>query len=581
MGNWVKDMTLKEALAVNRSGGKVGDAAIYHLICGFQPLHLATFFRAHLYQLVAGDHPVEIQCGVYGNTCGNIESAARSGAIGSAIALEWTDLDPRLGLRSSGGWSSATKPDILANCVRSFAQLTTAIEKLAARMPVALCPPNLPLPPIGHTIGVQSSSFELELELQLAEFLLRLSTLPGVCVVQRSHIESTGPCLDARMELVAGFPYTLPFASALAGALAKLLCPPMPKKGLITDLDDTLWSGLVGEVGAEGVSWSQESHTQAHGLYQQMLGHLAECGVLLGVCSKNEMAPVEASLARKDLFFNAQSLFPVCANWGPKSNSVAQVLKTWNIAADAVVFVDDNLMELEEVRQAHPGITCLQFSGKNPAAVWELLGELRDLFGKPALMAEDQLRQSSIRTSAQLRDSTEDVASPEFLSTLQGAVTLEWGADVADKRPLELVNKTNQFNLNGLRIGDADWRRQLEQENTVVVVGSYQDKFGPLGKIAVLVGSRDGAKVRVSHWVLSCRAFSRRIEHHMVDSLFRQFDAAEIEFSFATTERNQPLQEFFRSMSIAPDAAGTCRISRSGFLAHCGVLPHNVSSVRK
>ena len=122
-------------------------------------------------------------------------------------------------------------------------------------------------------------------------------------------------------------------------------------------------------------------------------------------------------------------------------------------------------MELEEVQRTHPGITCLRFPTKDAAAVWNLLGELRDLFGKPVLTEEDRLRQSSIRASAQIQELTEGAASPEFLGTLQGTVTIDWGVDSSDKRPLELINKTNQFNLNGVRIEEGEWRRRLEDDN--------------------------------------------------------------------------------------------------------------------
>jgi FkbH-like protein len=176
------------------------------------------------------------------------------------------------------------------------------------------------------------------------------------------------------MELLAGFPYTSAYADSLACSLAEVLWPSPPRKGLITDLDDTLWAGIVGEIGVSGVAWLQESHAQIHGLYQQMLGSLASSGILLAVASKNEQATAEAALARKDLLLDAGALFPVVANWGPKSVSVAEILRTWNIGADAVVFVDDNPMELEEVRTAFPAITCLHFARKDPARVWQMLG---------------------------------------------------------------------------------------------------------------------------------------------------------------------------------------------------------------
>ncbi len=570
-------MTLNQALAIINSKRESGEAGIYYLACGFEPLHLITLLRAHLLQRGAMSKNIEVYHGVYGDLSGNIQSAAASPAIASAVVLEWSDIDPRLGLRGSGGWSGEAKADVLGSCVQRYAHLEAAIETLASRMPAAVSPPSLPLPPIGNTIRPQSSVFELELEQQLAAFLVRLSRLPGVRIVQRQRAETS--CLDARMELLAGFPYTVPFADALASSLVDVLHQPAPKKGLITDLDETLWSGIVGEVGVEGVSWSQDRHTQTHGLYQQMLGHLASCGVLLAVCSKNEISTVEEALARKDFFLKPESLFPVQANWGPKSASIARILKTWNIAADAVVFVDDNPMELEEVQRTHPGITCLRFPGKDAAGVWNLLGGLRDLFGKPLLMEEDRLRQASIRASAQIQEMTGNAASPEFLCTLQGVVTLDWSVDPSDKRALELINKTNQFNLNGLRIEEGEWRQRLEDDGTIMAVASYQDKFGPLGKVAVLLGSQHGSRVRVSHWVMSCRAFSRRLEHHTLDGLFHHSHADEIEFAFEATARNQPLQEFLHSLGISPDAEGAYCVSRSGFQERCGVLPHQVSSL--
>lgn len=573
------DMKLNQALRIINTRKNSDLAGIHYLACGFQPLHLAALLQAHLLERLPEGKKVEVQTGVYGDLRGNVESASQSAAIASSVVLEWGDIDPRLGLRSSGGWSHEAKSDILGNCQQRYAHLEAAIEKLGLRMPVAVVPPSLPLPPIGNTIRAQNSVLELELQQGLASFLLRLASLPGVRVMQAPRV--VGPCLDARMELLAGFPYRVSFADTLASSLVNVLYPPAPKKGLITDLDDTLWLGIVGEVGVEGVSWSQDGHAQVHGLYQQMLAHLAGCGVLLGVCSKNEISTVEAALARKDLFLKPESLFPIHANWGPKSASVDRILRTWNIATDAVVFVDDNPMELDEVQRAHPGITCILFPKKDADAVWNLLGELRDLFGKPLVMEEDRLRAASIRASAQMQEMTADAASPDFLRTLEGMVTLEWGADASDKRALELINKTNQFNLNGLRIQEGEWRKRLEDGSAVLAVASYQDKFGPLGKVAVLLGSRHGAKVKVSHWVMSCRAFSRRLEHHTLDGLFQYCGAEEVEFDFQATPRNQPLQEFFDALEISADAGGARRISASRFRDQCGVLPHQVSNLTK
>ena len=242
-------------------------------------------------------------------------------------------------------------------------------------------------------------------------------------------------------------------------------------------------------------------------------------------------------------------------------------------------------MELAEVEKAHPGITCLRFPPKDAAGVWKLLGELRDLFGKPLLTEEDKLRQASIRASEMIREMaqepTEEGATPDFLSSLQGTVTFDWSADSSDRRAFELINKTNQFNLNGHRIEESEWHRRLERDDAVLAVASYQDKFGPLGKIAVLLGSQQGSVVQVSHWVMSCRAFSRRLEHHALDSVFQHCNAEKIEFAFEATQKNQPLQQFLDALGVSANGDGGRSISRSRFEERCGILPHQVSNLSR
>jgi FkbH-like protein len=581
-------VTLNEALAlIKSSAGRGGEKKPHYLVCGFEPLHLKTFLSAHLLDRLPASG-VGILNGVYGDLTGNLSSAAKSSALAAAVVIEWGDIDPRLGLRSSGGWAEEVKPDILASAAVRLSRIEAALAGLAERMPAAVVAPCLPLLPIGNTIRAQSSIAELELDQLVTSFLLRISRLPGVRVVERSRFDGVPRTdrLDAQMELLAGFPYTTSFADTLAGAFTEVLYQSVPKKGLITDLDDTLWSGIVGEVGADKVTWQQESHTQIHGLYQQMLAQLASCGVLLAVCSKNEQTVAESALARQDLFLKSESLFPVCANWEPKSQSVGRILRTWNIAEDSVVFVDDSPMELDEVRRAFPGIVCREFPKKDPAKLWALLCELRDLFGKPVLVAEDRLRQQSIRASAAIQEMGEAAGTDEFLAGLDATVTLDWRFDSSDLRPLELINKTNQFNLNGRRIGEGEWQRYREDSKAVLSVVSYADKFGPLGKVAVVLGTAEpGAKgrgtLKVSHWVMSCRAFSRHLEHHTLDSLFRETGADQIEFDFEATDKNKPLQDFFRAAGIAPDADGAYRLSRSGFSPPSTELPHHVVNLTK
>jgi len=571
-------MTLNEALgAINRSRKNAAQRAIF-LVCGFQPLHLSTFFQAHATERLQGDL-AEVSTGLYGDLPGNLERARGSKATAAAVVLEWGDIDPRLGLRASGGWSDAVKRDIEKNCEERYAQVAALVEQLAANMPVALAGPSLPLPPLGHTVRRQASPFDLALRRQTAAFLQRMSEA-GVRVVDLAWLEAASPVagrMDVKMALIADFPYSLSHADAIAGALVDLLYPAVPKKGLVVDLDNTLWDGILGEVGVEGISWCQERHTHVHALLQQMLGQLAENGVLLAISSKNQPERVEQALARSDLLVPREAFFPVVANWGPKSQAMRGILSAWNIGPDSVVYLDDTPMELSEVQAAYPDVTCLRFNAKDPRAVWEVLLQLRDLFGRPAVFAEDRLRAASIRSATAFRELEQRGTPGAFLHGLEGVVSISYRKEPSDKRPLDLINKTNQFNLNGLRLAEGEWLACLRAAGSIALTASYEDKFGPLGKIAALLGEQQGRRIHVTSWVMSCRAFSRRIEYHTLESLFRVSGAEELFFDFRPTERNQPFQQFFREIGASACDSGRMRLSQQEFSQGQYELPHQLT----
>ena len=572
------DLTLNQALAALKQASQATLRSEIFLACGFQPLHLATFIKAYFSERFPGQR-ADILTGIYGDLEGTLSSAAASNATAAAVVIEWSDLDPRLGLRSAGGWGLSVQQDIVASCAGRWTRIHAGLTDLASRMPVALVRPTLPISLSGHTAGWQMSMIEVELEKQAAAFLADAARLDNVSILHPSRLTRLSPeisRLDAKMELAAGFPYSIGHASVLANQLVKLLYPPSPMKGLITDLDDTLWSGIVGEIGVEAVSWNLAEHSQIHGIYQQELRHLSEMGVLLGIATKNDTSVVEAALQRGDLYVPGDSFYPVRVRWGPKSGSVAEILQAWNIGPESVVFVDDSPLELSEVQTAFPAMTCLHFQKGSPAKVIELLEQLRDLFGKPAVHREDALRQASIRANGQFAEAAQQSSSAEFIKGLRGKVIFDAREDAANKRLLELINKTNQFNLNGVRLTEGEWLRHLEDQRSLTIGVSYEDKFGPLGTIGVMAGRRDGDQVEITSWVLSCRAFSRNIEHHTLDYLFQRGDTAALRFAFRPTERNKPLREFLKTLGVNADGNGGLLLSREQFHRHHDELPHEV-----
>jgi len=550
-----------------------------YLACSFTPLHLQTFLAAHLRSLLP-DRRIDIKIGVYGDLAGNLGGLVPSDFDILAVVLEWPDLDLRLGIRNLGGWRAKDMPDIMETVDRRLSQLGRSSKLLSSSLPVVICLPGVPLPPLFFTRTQQGATHELQLRNALTSFALAVSREPGVRIVNPQSLDELSPAgerFDLRSEVMTGFPYTMAHASSVAELLAVLIHNSAPKKGLITDLDDTLWAGILGEVGVDGLAWSMDQHAHLHGVYQQFLASLASAGVLIGVASKNDPALVEKAFARKDLHLSREDIFPFEVHWNRKSGSVQRILETWNIGSDAVVFIDDSPMEVAEVKAVFPDMECVVFPQSDYPALWKMLRRLRDLFGRSVVTAEDELRLRSIRDAGVLRGLSADAPDSldEFLSLAEAKIHFTFGKRPLDPRALELINKTSQFNLNGVRFSESAWMNHLKDPAAFLVLVNYEDKFGPLGKIAVITGKADIQRLFVDAWVMSCRAFSRRIEHQCLKYLFKKFAAEEIVFDFRETPRNGPLQEFFRKWSNGP-LSGNIHISGAAFRANAPSLYHRV-----
>jgi FkbH-like protein len=562
-------MKLIEALEiVGKKHSADAETLKVSLVCGFMPLHFQTFLAAEL-RLAIPNQLVAIVTGLYGDFWGNLAKTEGSTADLGIVTMEWSDLDPRLGLRNLGSWAPASFPDIIANVKLHASQLLATIERIAREIPIVICFPTLPLPPISFSPTTQANTIDLELRACVSQLSLDASRIPNVRIINAQALDrssSFSQRFDAKSELISGFPYKLSHASILANLFVESTKSPSPKKGLITDLDDTLWSGILGEVGSGGVSWDLANQSHMHGAYQRLLHALSESGVLIAAATKNEERFVEEALQRPDLVLPRSVLFPIEAHWNPKSESVARILKTWNIGAGATVFVDDSPLELAEVKALHPEVECLLFPKNDPQAIYDLFHRLRDLFGKSAISEEDKIRRESIRTASAKSGANRGYGSapPDFLAQVEAEVTFTCAKDPIDPRALELVDKTNQFNLNGKRHSEAEWQRYLRSTDTILMIAAYKDKYGPLGKIAVLAGRRKDTTFLLDTWVMSCRAFGRHVEYRCIEKLFDLTSASAIILDFEPTGRNGPIRDFLGDLLGAP-LAGEYVLSKEQF----------------
>ena len=570
-------MTLAEALRIMQDGPTQAREFPVSLITGNTPEPFSHFLSAHLRERMP-DRTIRVRTGRFGDLAGNLARHLEQGDAAGVLLLEWADLDSRLGVRDGGRWGRQSAADILDSVRLRLAHLASLLDRYPVGNELVTVGPTLPLPPVLPVPRWQLSALEAELASLMAGFLARAVQMPRIRILSGRRWASVPDPqrLDLKSWWMAGAPYRRPFASLLAESIADAVTPPARLKGIITDLDNTLWSGILGDAGPQEVHWDLEHHAALHGVYQQFLQSLAEDGVLLAIASKNDRALVEETLKRPDLRLSPASVFPVEAHWQPKAESVERILKAWNIGSESVVFLDDSPLEIALMQAAFPGMDCRVFPAEDPDAFGNLLEDLADRFGQAEGSAEDALRLDSLRSGAERERALERGHSAEdLLRNSQAELTIVRIQDPPDPRALELINKTNQFNLNGRRFREPDWLHYL-RSGGMGWIASYRDKFGALGKIAVLAGRRNGSRLDVDAWVLSCRAFSRRVEFAILEFIFQEENMSEVALSFEPTERNTPLREFLEAATGREPTSGEVSIRREDFAS---VRPELYASV--
>lgn len=333
-------------------------------------------------------------------------------------------------------------------------------------------------------------------------------------------------------------------------------------KVLVTDLDNVLWAGIVGEDGPDGILAGPEGGGYPHYIYQNYLKKLKERGVLLAAVSRNDEIVALAPFRGGKMLLNEIDFIAIVASYNAKSAQIDSLSKQLNLGLDAFVFVDDNPVEIAEVSAALPQVTCLQFPSLSDDLP-VLLTDLAQCFDRTNISQEDRERTELYRRrlSTQPPSDAQGADLFSFLSTLDMKLAITQRTAEDYERAVQLINKTNQFNLNGKRF-DAEQIKTILADGGRLLTVSLSDKMGSHGEIvACLLDSTD----LVLAWVMSCRVFQRQVEHAFLVWLSGQIQG-EISFAFEATERNLPLQKFFKAAPCHQDTGQTIILDNAQFV---------------
>lgn len=357
---------------------------------------------------------------------------------------------------------------------------------------------------------------------------------------------------DERMKELTGTPLSgraMLLASKWLGLrwLPSLLKPQL--KAVVTDLDNTLYSGVLGEDGVDGVKL-----TASHEELQRKLKALAQSGVFLCAASKNDAADVDALFAgRSDFPLKKNDFTWISASWEPKAQMISEILNRLNIGADSLLFLDDNIGELESVRAVHPQIHRIH-AKDNASATCAALDWFPGLH-RSGVSVEDAIRRDDILANQKRQRLSAEMSAEEYIRSLRMRLTYvvdDW-AHLA--RISELANKTNQFIFSYRRYTPAEVEEMLRDGRCRIVTVSLADRLSDSGLIGVCVGRDCGGYVEIEECFISCRALGRGIDGAIVlgaiQGITEALGISRVKVQFRSGARNEPARRFVRDRLAA------------------------------
>jgi FkbH-like protein len=296
----------------------------------------------------------------------------------------------------------------------------------------------------------------------------------------------------------------------------------LSRKCLVLDLDNTLWGGVIGEDGLAGIQLGAGAAGEAFVAFQDYLLELKAKGIVLAVCSKNDEAVAREPFDKHAAMRIAMSDVAVfVANWETKAENIRTIATTLDLGLDALVFVDDNPVERQTVRQFLPEVDVVPLPA-DPALYVQALADHLSL-ETSALTAEDVARTEQYRARAEAAAlAAAHVSLDDFHRSLEMRALVSPFTEADLPRIAQLLGKTNQFNLTTRRHGPARLREIMADSRTVHLTLRLRDRFADHGLVAVMIALADADVLDIDTWLMSCRVIGRTVEAEMLSQVSRR-----------------------------------------------------------
>ncbi len=445
------------------------------------------------------------------------------------------------------------------------AELANLFELLVSKTRATIAVHNF-IPPLWPEQGLVTNAEGLDLASQVSElnrFVLetvRAHAPRFVLMDWDRYLRQLGAeaALDERGRYLWSAPFRRPFLDLWARQLSRVVCAmrARAKKVLVLDCDNTLWGGVIGEDGMDGIQLDANQYPgRAFFDFQTTILHLAQRGVLIVLCSKNNETDVFEVLDQHPWCrIKRDHLATWRVNWNNKASNIAEMAVELNLGLDSFVFIDDNPAECALVSEMMPAVTVLQVP-KKPHELPPLL--LRDgLFDTLTSTDEDKVRASLYQQESKRKQArgTYDTID-DYIKSMQTVAVIHPVSPGEIPRVAQLTQKTNQFNLTTHRYTEEDISSLVADQNAAVYSLAARDRFGILGLVGVLIIRIKNNVGAVDTFLMSCRALGRRLENAMIEHCLESLGETHIidrwTAEYIPTAKNAQVANFWPGLGFA------------------------------
>ncbi len=327
-------------------------------------------------------------------------------------------------------------------------------------------------------------------------------------------------------------------------------------KCLVLDLDNTLWGGVIGDDGMDGIALGGDAEGEAHAMFQRYLLSLKQRGFILAVCSKNnEENALEVFRKHPEMVLREEDIAVFVANWNDKAANIEYIARVLNIGLDSLVFIDDSAFERNLVRQALPAVSVPELpddvAGYIPALEASGLLEATGFSGADA--ARNQMyREEAQRSSQQLQYGNID----DYLRSLAMVIDCRPFQDGEMGRVAQLFQRSNQFNLRTQRLDERQCRAMRDDAaHCVTLQARLADCFGDYGLICAIACDTVDGWLNVAELAMSCRVLKRGVEGYLMNLLFEhcgRLGLKGVRGEYLPSAKNAMVRDFYRQFGFEP-----------------------------